>query len=29
MKTITGAGKIDSCMGCHQSLPGRLFGLQK
>jgi hypothetical protein len=29
MTTITGAGKIDSCMGCHQSLPGRLFGLQK
>lgn len=29
MQTITGAGKIDSCMGCHQSLPGRLFGLQK
>jgi hypothetical protein len=29
MKTITGAGKIDSCMGCHQSLPGRLFGLKK
>lgn len=29
MKTITAAGKIDSCMGCHQSLPGRLFGLQK
>ena len=29
MTTITGAGKIASCMGCHQSLPGRLFGLQK
>lgn len=29
MTTITGAGKIDSCMSCHQSLPGRLFGLQK
>lgn len=29
MKTITGAGKMDSCMGCHQPLPGRLFGLQK
>ena len=29
MKTITAAGKIDSCIGCHQALPGRLFGLQK
>jgi hypothetical protein len=27
--TITGAGKIGSCMACHQTLPGRLFGLQK
>ncbi len=29
MTTFTGAGRIDSCMGCHQTLPGRLFGLQK
>lgn len=29
MTTITGAGKIASCMGCHQPLPGRLFGLQR
>ena len=27
--TITGAGKIGCCMACHQTLPGRLFGLQK
>lgn len=27
MQTITSAGKVESCMGCHQSLPGRLFGL--
>lgn len=27
--TITGAGKIDSCMRCHRSRPDRLFGLQK
>ena len=26
-QTITAAGKIASCMGCHQALPGRLFGL--
>ena len=25
--TITGAGRIEQCMGCHQSEPGRLFGI--
>lgn len=28
LKTVTSAGKVASCMGCHQSVPsGRLFGL--
>lgn len=29
-KTVTGVGRIESCMGCHQKAPhGRLFGLPK
>lgn len=29
-KTVTAAGRVESCMGCHVSAPhGRLFGLQK
>ncbi len=27
LTTVTSAGKVASCMGCHQKLPGRLFGL--
>lgn len=29
-KTVTSAGRVESCMGCHISAPhGKLFGLQK
>lgn len=27
LKTVTAAGRIDSCMGCHQTEEDRLFGL--
>jgi len=29
MTTITGAGRMAGCMGCHRSQPGRLYGLQR
>lgn len=29
-KTVTGVGRLENCMGCHQKAPhGRLFGLPK
>jgi hypothetical protein len=27
-KTVTSAGRVGSCMGCHEGQPGRLFGIK-